>query len=88
MYIVVFDERNDPNSKWHFYIWGNPPIMNFASQPGSQNSNSQPPLQLDHSSINHTPKGDFNLEMQDRRSGEWPLLSTGQVAIKTFHFLK
>ena len=59
MYIAVFDKRNGPNSKWHFYIWGNPSITNFTSQPGNQNSNSRPPLQLDRSSTNHTPQGEF-----------------------------
>lgn len=59
MYIAVFDKRNGPNSKWRFYIWGNSSITNFTSQPGNQNSNSQPPLQLDHSSTNHKPQGEF-----------------------------
>lgn len=49
-YVIGFDKKIGPNSKWPLYL-GKFPKMSFAPQPGSRNSNSQPPLQLEHRNV-------------------------------------
>ena len=71
-------------------FWGDRPIMNSASQPRSQDSNSQPPLQLDHrhmtSFLQSYTQG--RLQFGSAEQEAWQVAPTFHriVGLKFFHF--